>query len=84
VQHREQRRVDDQRLGLASQFGHHVPPQGLQEEAPELAEAAVQRGGREADHPGEEVGEEAGGVAQEGAFALHAPKLLNYSRRHNR
>jgi hypothetical protein len=37
----------------------------------------VQRGGRKADHAGEEVGEEPLGVAQKRALALRAPQLLN-------
>jgi len=36
----------------------------------------VERGGIEADNLGEEVAEKAGDLAQEGALALHAPKLL--------
>ena len=36
----------------------------------------MERGRDEADHAGEEVGEEVGGFAQEGTAGLHAPKLL--------
>jgi hypothetical protein len=36
----------------------------------------MQGGRSEADHPGEEVGEEPGSIAQEGALTLHAPQLL--------
>jgi hypothetical protein len=36
----------------------------------------VERGGSEAHYPRKEVREESGGVAQEGALTLRAPKLL--------
>ncbi len=46
------------------------------QEAPELAQAAVQGGGSQARHDGEQVREEPLDVAQEGALALDSPELL--------
>src|ERR671921_2992249 len=75
VQNRKQSRVDQQRLRVADHLGEDVPPQGLQK-APELLQAPMERGRVQPYHPGEQVGEEPLGVAQEGAFALHASELL--------
>ena len=60
MQHRKQRRVDNEGLGVAHDELRHDGgvPEGLKE-APELAQPALQRRRfQEADHPGEEVGEE--------------------------
>src|SRR5829696_5431217 len=78
MQNREQGRVDDQGLGITHQLGQDGAPQGFQE-APEVAYPPVQRGGMEAYDPGEQVREEPGGLAQEGAFGLHTSKLLEKS-----
>src|SRR5215212_10796627 len=80
MQDPEQARVDDQGLRIADQFGHHLSRQGPQE-APELADAAVQRGRGEPDDPGEQVREQPLGVPQEGAFALNPTKLLEEGKR---
>jgi hypothetical protein len=71
----QQGAIHDQGLRISHQFGHDGAPQGF-EQSPEAAHAAVKRGGVKADDPREEVGEEAGGLAQEGVFGFHPPKLL--------
>jgi hypothetical protein len=75
MEHLEQGRVDDQGLRFAHQFAQDGAPQRLQE-APELAHSTVQGGGMKADDPGEQVREEAGDFAQEGALGLHPSQLL--------
>ena len=73
----QQGAIHDQGLRISHQLlGHDgASSQGF-EEPPELAEAAaVERGGMEADHPREEVAEEAGGLAQEGTFGSPPSKL---------
>ena len=75
MQDRKQSGVDDQRLRISDQLGQDGASQGFQE-APELPHAAVERGRMKADHPREQVGEEASGVAQEGAFGFTPRKLL--------
>jgi hypothetical protein len=75
VHRREQSRIYEQGFGLSYQLRYDGPPQGF-EESPKLADATVERGRGEAKHPREEVGEEAGGFAQEGAAGLDTPKLL--------
>jgi hypothetical protein len=75
MQHLKQGRVDDQGLRIAYQLIQDGTPQGL-EEAPQLADTTVQRGRMEAYDPREEVREEPGSLAQEGAARLHASKLL--------
>src|SRR5215210_5908547 len=82
MQDRKQRGVDDQRLGIADQLGQDSAPQGLQK-PPEVADAPVQRGGMEAEDSGKQVREEAGELAQEGAFALHPSKLLEEGQGHD-
>ena len=67
--------IHDHGLRISHQLGHDGAPQGF-EKPPELAQAAVERGGMEADDLWEEVAEKAGDLAQEGARGLHAPKLL--------
>jgi hypothetical protein len=79
MQHLQQRRGDDQGLGLADEIGEGLAAQGLRE-APELPHAAVRRGRMEAHHARERVGEEPLGIPQERAFALHAPKPLEQGR----
>ena len=71
---RKQRRVGDQGLRVAHELRQDRTPQGLQK-APLPLHAAVQRGG-ESHRAGEQVGEEALCIAQEGALALHAAQLL--------
>src|SRR3954454_17396667 len=71
----QQRGIHDHGLRISHQLGQHDASQGF-EESPELAHAAVQRGGVEADDSREEMGEEASSLAQEGAFGFHPSKLL--------
>jgi hypothetical protein len=82
MQNRKQRRVEDQGLRFSHQLRQDGTPQGLQV-TPELAHATVQRGGMEAHNSGEQVREEAGGFAQEGAFGLNSSKLLKEGEGHD-
>jgi hypothetical protein len=85
VQNRQQRGVHEEGFRVPRE---HFAPQRLQE-APALVYPPVQRGRRKADDPREEVREELReelreeplGAAQEGALALHAPKLLQECQR---
>ena len=77
VQDRKQGRVHDEGLGVPDELAYDPPPQGLQEEAPELPHPSVQRGRIEPHHTREQVREEPLlGVAQERALPLHATELL--------
>src|SRR4051794_26680797 len=67
--------------GCPPELSHNDAAQELQEEAPELADATVERGRGGSDNPGEPVREEPPGIAQEGALTLHAPKLLEKRER---
>jgi hypothetical protein len=80
VHYFQERRVDDQGLGLPDQLGQDLPAQGF-EETPQFPHAAMQRGGMQPDDPGEQVREEPLGIAQEGPLALYAPKLLEKRQR---
>src|SRR5215208_7561218 len=75
VQNRKQSGVHEQRLRVADHLVEDVPPQGFQK-TPELPQAPMERGRVKPRHPGERVGEEPLGVAQERAFAFHASPLL--------
>ena len=68
VKNLQQGGIYDYGLRVSHQLlGQEGAPQGF-EKAPELANAAVERGGMEADHLREEVAEKAGDLAQEGAL----------------
>src|SRR5829696_2344224 len=71
----EQRRVHKQGFRLAHQLGEDLPPQGLQVTS-ELSHPPMERGRVQPHHPGKQVREEPLSVAQERAFALHAPQSL--------
>ena len=83
MQEIKKRRIEEEGLRISHQLLKDREPQGLQEAAQlaQLAQAAVQGRGVKPRHPWEEVGEEALGVAQEGALALDAPKLLGEGKR---
>src|SRR5215211_1221231 len=75
MQNRKQSRVDDQGLRVANELGKDKAPQWLQEMA-QLPDPAVQGRRPKPYDPRKQVREEPLCVAQEGAFALHASKLL--------
>jgi hypothetical protein len=60
---------------LPPKLGHDGASEGF-EKSPELAYPPVERGRMEADDPRQEMGEQAGGLAQEGAFGFYPSKLL--------
>jgi hypothetical protein len=80
MQHRKQRRVDDEGLGISDRLADDLPPQGFQE-TPELPHPPVRRGRMEPHYPREQVREESLGVAQERALALHTTQLLEKRQR---
>lgn len=75
MQNTEQRRIDDEGLGLTDQLGHHLSAQGFQE-TPEPPETAMEGRRSKTHHTREQVREEPLGVAQTRPFTLHAPQLL--------
>src|SRR3712207_5590644 len=75
VQNRKQSRVDEQCLRVPDHLGEYVAAQRLQE-APELPHPSMERGRVQPYYPREKVREEPLSVAQERAFALHLPQLL--------
>ena len=77
----KQCRVGNRRLGVTDEVGEDGTPEGLQEEATQLSDPAVQRGGGGYHHPRAEVREEALGGAQGGALALGATQSLQERER---
>src|SRR5215210_454269 len=75
VQYFQERGVDEEGLGLSNQLGQDLPAQWLKV-ASESPHAPMQRGGVHPRDAREEVDKETLEVAQEGAFALGAPQLL--------
>jgi hypothetical protein len=75
MQNLKQRRVNDQGLRIAYEFGQEGAPQGL-EVAPRLAYLPMEGGRVKTHHSGEQIREEPGSLAQERALALDAPQLL--------
>src|SRR5215203_2098683 len=71
----QQRRIDDQGLWLADEFGEDLPPQRFQE-APELPHPPVERGRVKPRHPRKQVREEPLSLTQEGALTFHPSELL--------
>ena len=75
MQHRKQRRIHHEGLGVADELADDLPPEGLKE-TPELPHPPVQRGRVEPHHTREQIGEEPLGIAQERALALYTAELL--------
>src|SRR5919199_4785996 len=71
----QQGRVDDQGLRISHQLGQDCASQGF-EESPESTNATMERRRIKTYDPREQVREEAGDLAQEGALGLHTSKLL--------